>query len=204
MEILLRAVGSRFGAQFGVIRGLVLLLAIALPGCVTDTGDVEPLKADAKQAMAQGRPADALRSLRLATEFAPEDAEAFFLLGGLELKQGHLHEAEAALARAVEIDPRDPQMLTAYGHVLKQSERYADAETVLLYSLALRPGDPATLATLGEVYRLSDRPEQCAARYAQFVSLLEQRDPNTLDAREALAMRKARKYVEECGGAPAE
>lgn len=194
MEKILRAVGHGL-AFFGVVAAL---------GCASQPRDVAPLKADAKRAMAQGRPADALRSLRLATEFAPQDAEAFFLLGALELKQGNLQEAETALGRAVELDPRDPQKLTAYGHVLKQSERYADAETVLLYSLALQPGDPATLATLGEVYRLSDRPEECAARYAQFVSLLEQRDPKTLDAREALAMRKARERMKQCGGAPSE
>lgn len=177
----------------------VLFLACVAPG----PSDVEPLKADARRAVAGGNIDSALRMLQRATAAAPNDAEAFFLLGALELRAGHAEDAEAALARAVELDSRDPRVLSAHGLSLKAVERYPEAERALLHSLALRPGDAATLASLGDVYRRWGKPEKCASRYAQFVELLEQREiaaPQAA-AHHGRALEAARERMHECDSA---
>lgn len=152
----------------------LLALAGALGvACASPPDDAAPLKSQALQAAAQGRHEDALRDLRLAAHFAPDDAEAHFLIGALLLRHDRPVRAAMALERALKIDPRDPRSLTAYGLVLKILGSYDDARAALLRSLTLRPNDAPTLAALAEVHRLDGQARQCAVRYRDVLALLE-------------------------------
>lgn len=173
----------------GVVSTAALL--VALTGvlglaCASPPGDARPLKSQALHAAAHGRLEEALRDLRLAIRFAPEDAEAHFLLGALLLRHERPVGAATALERAVEIDPRDPRSLTAYGLVLKILGSYDDARAALLHSLTLRPDDAPTLAALAEVHRLDGQPRKCAARYRDMLALLEAQDSRSRRAEIAL------------------
>jgi Flp pilus assembly protein TadD len=134
-------------------------------------------------------------------ELAPDDADAHFTLGVMELRTDRVDEAEAELARAVALSPRDAKMLAAHGLALRAQKKWSAAESALLRSLLLDPGNPSTIAALGELYRLSGDPEKCAVRYEQFVWQLEQRDPNTLSESEQRALHTSRERVRECEAA---
>jgi Flp pilus assembly protein TadD len=193
-------VRTRVGAalRFAALGACALSL-----GCALGAPDVPALKSEAREAFAEGRPTDALQTLRTAVALAPDDAEAHYLLGVMALRSDRTGEAEVALARAAELAPRDARTLAAWGLALRAQKRWEEAESALVRSLLLRPGDPSTLAALGELYRLSGQPEKCAVRYEQFVWQLEQSEPQQLDPQQQRALDSARERARECAAAAA-
>jgi len=189
-------------AWVGAARGFAAIGACALSlCCALAASDVPSLKSDAREAFEEGRPTDALRTLRTAIALAPDDADAHYLLGVIALRSDRIGEAETALARAAVLAPRDARTLAAWGLALRAQRRWEEAESALVRSLLLNPGDPSAIVALGELYRLSGQPEKCATRYEQFVWQLEQIEPSQLDPQQQRALNVARDRASECAAA---
>jgi Flp pilus assembly protein TadD len=182
-------------------RLLALVIALAALGCAETAQDAPRLEERAREDFEAGRTEEAIETMRRAVELAPDDAQAHFSLGAMQLRTNRVDEAEAELARAVALAPRDAKMLAAHGLALRAQGRWSAAEDALLRSLLLQPGETSTIAALGELYRLAGEPDKCAVRYGQYVWQLEQRDAATLTPTERQGLGSARQRVRECEAA---
>jgi Flp pilus assembly protein TadD len=175
------------------------LVAFAL-GCAARP-DPHQLEASARADFEAGRVEEALAQMEQVVALAPDDADAHFTLGAMQLRADRVGEAEAELARAVELAPRDAKALAAHGLALRAQQKWSAAESAFVRSLLLDPGNPSTIAALAELYRLSGDPAKCAVRYEQFIWQLEQRDPKTLSESEQQALQSSRARAQECAAA---
>ena len=163
----------------------VCLIALALAGCVTQKR-VKQSKARTDLGSAylrEGNPPGAVQALRLATEFNPQNGEAWERLGLAYMASSALDESEASFKRALRLaGEHEGRVHYNYGMLLIRMERYADAAIQLESTLAdLTYRTPAmTLNSLGFVYykmgdqdkaiaHLSDAirrsPKMCQARF---------------------------------------
>ena len=88
----------------------------------------------AREAVAEGRFAEARRWLARASARAPDDAETAYLLGVCEQAEGHADAALAAWGKVVPPSPFATPAALARGKLLVERGRFADAETVLAAS----------------------------------------------------------------------
>ena len=181
-------------------RAAAALLALAL-GCAHTAQDAPQIAARARADFEAGRTEAAIEAMHEVVTLTPDDAQAHYALGVMQLRTNRVDLAEPELARAVALAPRDAKILAAHGLALRAQQKWSAAEDALLRSLLLEPGEPSTLAALGELYHLSGDPEKCAVRYGQYVWQLEQRDAATLSESEQRALKDARQRVSECDAA---
>jgi type IV pilus biogenesis/stability protein PilW len=166
-----------------VIR--VLLIALALTGCVTQKRVRQSqARTDLGTAyLREGNPPDAVQTLRAATVFNPRNGEAWERLGLAYMASNALDESETAFKRALRLAGNEEgRVHYNYGMLLIRMERYADAVTQLEITLAdLTYRTPSrALNSVGFVHykmgdydkaitRLSDAirrsPKMCQARF---------------------------------------
>jgi type IV pilus biogenesis/stability protein PilW len=166
-----------------VIR--VLLIALALTGCVTQKRVKQSqARTDLGTAyLREGNPPDAVQTLREATQFNPQNGEAWERLGLAYMASNALEESEGAFKRALRLAGKEEgRVHYNYGMLLVRMERYADAVTQLeatLSDLTYRTPSRA-LNSLGFVhYKMGDHdkaitrlseairrsPKMCQARF---------------------------------------
>jgi Flp pilus assembly protein TadD len=81
----------------------------------------------------------AVQHFQKAIELYPQYAEAYQLLGVMQLQTGKFAEAEPALQKATEIEPNLSTAYFALGICRNYMAKYSEAETVLLKGLELDP-----------------------------------------------------------------
>lgn len=113
-----------------------------------------------REALRQGRFADAEHWLGLALQTAPATAELMFLYGTALAQTGKRAEAIRLLTGALSAAPNDAAIINNLATVLRQSGRLDEAERHLRRGLALHPKSPDLLASTGQVLRAQQRLDQ--------------------------------------------
>jgi TolB-like protein len=109
----------------------------------------------------------ALAELALARRALPNDADAAFLTGSLQRRQGRWEEATRSLQVAADLDPGNIGIQIDCAGIYRQQRRYAEAAQILDRALALAPNDFAlarTRAVLDSTARADLRALQELAR----------------------------------------
>ena len=83
----------------------------------------------------------------------PDDAEAYYNLGTLDLRRNHLETARQHLQKALTLKPTYPQAWNNLGMIAAQQGQTAEAIHSFEQSLALRPAYLTALLNLGNLYR---------------------------------------------------
>ncbi|MBB5807575.1 tetratricopeptide (TPR) repeat protein [Saccharothrix ecbatanensis] len=104
----------------------------------------------AEALLADRRPLEALRELRVVLEAAPERASVQLLAGRAYLGSAQFKRAEAAFLKVLEFDPSDHYARFALGRTLQRQNRLTEALTQLRMAAAMNPS-PEYQEALGEV-----------------------------------------------------
>jgi tetratricopeptide (TPR) repeat protein len=105
-----------------------------------------------KQSMqAKDAPAS-LQHFQKAIDLYPNYAEAYQLMGVVNLETGKFADAEPQLAKATEIEPKLATAFFALGICRNQMAKYAEAETALARGLELDPNSPDGHYHIAEAY----------------------------------------------------
>jgi Flp pilus assembly protein TadD/peroxiredoxin len=83
----------------------------------------------------------------------PDDPEAYYNLGTLELRRNSLREARQYLERTVKLKPNYPEAWNNLGMIAGQQGQVNEAIRNFEQSLLLRPGYATALLNLGNLYR---------------------------------------------------
>ena len=102
----------------------------------------------AREAIREGRSLHALEALRQATSVAPNNADAWALLGWVHNDLGDAREADASLVRAIALDPGHLEALNTLGVIASESADPGAAIRYFEQALALDKG--AHLGCLGQ------------------------------------------------------
>ena len=138
------------------------------------TGD-RPTQTDAlfQQAVAAhraGRLDDAAAGYRRVLAANENQADAWHLLGLIQLQQGRPGDAEQPLRRALALGER-PAFWANLGNVLKETGRAADAQAAYERALALQPGAAEVWNNLASVHRALGHAGQAEAAYRRALEL---------------------------------
>ena len=104
----------------------------------------------AEALLAERRPLEALRELRVVLEAAPDQVGVQLLAGRAYLGSAQLKRAEEAFRRVLELDPSDHYARFALGRTLQRQSRLTEALTQLRMAAAMNPS-PEYQEALGEV-----------------------------------------------------
>jgi tetratricopeptide (TPR) repeat protein len=104
----------------------------------------------AEALLAERRPLEALRELRVVLEAAPDQVGVQLLAGRAYLGSAQLKRAEAAFRKVLDLDPSDHYARFALGRTLQRQSRLTEALTQLRMAAAMNPS-PEYQEALGEV-----------------------------------------------------
>jgi tetratricopeptide (TPR) repeat protein len=105
----------------------------------------------------------ALPRAKLATQLAPKNYQAWYLLGGLYVQAQRVDEGIAALERARTLNNNDPAILFLLGSAHFQKQEYEKAIAEIQAGLKIKPDVPEALFDLGNAYyKLGKFPEAIA------------------------------------------
>ncbi len=111
----------------------------------------------AQRAQARGDIAKARRHYTRATEYFPDEADAFHLLGQLEIHDRNFERGVDLLTTALKIQPNHPGFLYLLGYALFALGRPFEAAAVVEQSISLDPDDQLAKVLLANVYLRCDR-----------------------------------------------
>lgn len=129
------------------------------------------LMAEARLALLEGRPADAVAPLEQAAQLRPEDPEPSELLGNALRRLGRTDEAIAFFGRAAILSPTSPWPLIQLGQVHGLLGNYDEAIAALTQAIARRADLPVAFELLARAYSDAGRPEQAVAAWQQAATL---------------------------------
>lgn len=118
-----------------------------------------------------GRLEDADTSLQFLLVDAPDNAEAWHLLGIVRFRQGRNDEACELLQRAAELPGATPEMHNNLGAVLNAAGRLDAAVAAFERALASRPDYPDALNNLGVAYRDLRKFDAAVAAFRRAIEL---------------------------------
>ncbi|GEM_PF-3058048 len=127
------------------------------------------LRAEAEQAEAQGRSADALAAYEAAVRIAPSDAQLYLRIGLLRGKAGDFENAKKAFVRAIELQSNFAEAHYNLGLTMvggpQQVPAWKDALREFEAALALRSGYVEALNMSGVCMLESGEPAEAAKRF---------------------------------------
>ncbi len=109
----------------------------------------------------------AAESFKQVVASKPDNAEGYYNLGTLSLRQKDFAGARTYLEQALKLRPKYPEAWNNLGMIAAQDGRPGEAIRNFQQSLLLRPGYPTALLNLGNVYRRQGdfaRAEDCLRR----------------------------------------
>lgn len=107
---------------------------------------------------------DATEQLQLATELAPEHANAWHHLGEALAAEGRMDEADAAFRRAVELNPLNQVALSHLGHTSAATGREEEAVGYLSQAAQSFRGASTAAISLVDMYRTLGHYEEALAQ----------------------------------------
>ncbi len=105
-----------------------------------------------KQRMQANDVSGSLQHFQKAIDLYPNYAEAYQLMGVVNLETGKFADAEPQLAKATEIEPKLTTAFFALGICRNQMAKYAEAETALARGLELEPNSADGHYHIAEAY----------------------------------------------------
>lgn len=105
-----------------------------------------------KQSMQANDAPASLRHFQKAIDLYPNYAEAYQLMGVVNLETGKFADAEPQLAKATEIEPKLANAYFALGICRNQMAKYAEAEVALSHGLELAPDSADGHYHIAEAY----------------------------------------------------
>jgi len=137
----------------------------------------------ALQALEQGRPAEAEKSIRAAMSISPRDDRLLHLLGVSLIRQQREEEAIEPLQKAISLNRRDAEYHNALGCALRNSGRVSEGVESLQRAVKLDPGLQDAHFNLGQGYqRLGD-----FARAQETFRLVQRQNPADVEVIAALS-----------------
>ena len=130
-----------------------------------------------------GVPMDAVRTIKLAIERAPNEPNYRRNLGEFYRRLGRLPEAQQQFSAALALRPDDAELLTVSGVVLAQMGQLDGALEMGRRAAQANPRSAPTQMVLGMIMEQLHRPAEARAHFEMALSL----DPNFAPARQALA-----------------
>ena len=104
-------------------------------------------------------------------EFAPQDAESWFMVGTLYGRLGRFVEAETALRKAMNLRPGLTQTYLNLGHALELQAKFAEAEECYRHALTLKADLVEAHNALGRLDHSRGDLRAALAHYQQAVQL---------------------------------
>ncbi|MBC7541916.1 MAG: tetratricopeptide repeat protein [Candidatus Sericytochromatia bacterium] len=114
------------------------------------------------QATHPGLPARTMATLQNRTKNHPDDGDALFHLGVLQVVTGAPGDAAATFAKATRVRPQDAYAYAYQGFALLESGAAKSAEVPLQMALKLDPKHPFATWALGQVYYRQGNRQQAA------------------------------------------
>jgi len=120
-----------------IIRPAFFVLMLFFAGCGADISDRDRRQSDLRYANAyelwqnQHDILGAIRNLVRAVELNPGNADAYYLLGTIQLTRGEVTEAEKHLKEALRIRGKFPEALNSLAVLYIHQKRYDEAEKLL-------------------------------------------------------------------------
>lgn len=127
--------------------------------------------AEAKLALLDSRPADAVAPLQAASQLRPEEAEPIQLLGSALRRLGNFDEAIRFLTDAAQRNPKSPWPLIQLGQLYLQLGDTDRAAESLTQAINRRADLPLAFDLLAQTYLAAGRPAQAASVWGQAVKL---------------------------------
>jgi Flp pilus assembly protein TadD len=138
--------------------------ANSAPSPLTST-NIAALTRLASAQIAQGRLADAERTLQRVLSGTPQDTASLALLGQVRFRQDRWDEALDALSRAAQLNPQDSETLTYLGLTLIRKGLREPAEATLWRAVQLAPTNDMAHYNLAALYVAQRPPLVELARY---------------------------------------
>ena len=102
---------------------------------------------------------------------APQNSEAYQLLGIAFFSKGMWQEARKNLEQALALNPKSPGIHRDLGRVYTQTNDYGSAQAAFDRALALEPQEPLNYLYLGELYEKQDDLRAAAGAYLNALNL---------------------------------
>lgn len=118
-----------------------------------------------------GDPVGAAALYRESLERAPDNAEAWHLLGVALAQTGQTLPAIEAFGRAIALKPDHAEAHGNLGTVLQAADRFAESEKALRAAVSLAPRTPAFHYNLGNLLLATRRPHAAAEAYRAAIRL---------------------------------
>jgi len=115
--------------------------------------------------------AGSMQHFQKAIELYPQYAEAYQLMGALQLQSGKLPEAESDFQKATDLEPNLTRAYFALGMCRNYLAKYPEAETALLKGLELDPQSPDGHYELAKTYWNLQRWQDSETHAQKAVSL---------------------------------
>jgi Flp pilus assembly protein TadD len=140
--------------------------------------DVAPLLLKGTVLLELDEPKAAVDALRVATQFAPDDHDAWSQLGIALMTDGQLASAAEAFRTAVRLNPKNVGAMIDLGNVLYMAGHCAEALESLEQASRLRPGDLGILRNLAGMYVSAGRTSFALAKLHEILEF----NPNDVAA----------------------
>lgn len=126
---------------------------------------------DVRRLLAGNRHSEARDLCQQICDAAPQDVEAWYLLGAIHGMLEDYPAAEVCCKKALAIQPGTPALHRNLAIALLRQDKIQDAEKSLRDALTLRPEFVAALLDLAEVVHAQDNHTEAAGLYRQVVEL---------------------------------
>jgi tetratricopeptide (TPR) repeat protein len=140
MKNLRPAFASRLG-----IATLTLALLATLPACGGKEQRLAEHLQKGKELVAAGDLVKARVELKNVLQIDPKKAEAYFVIGDIEQRQGAIEKAYANFSKVVELDPANLPAVARLARIYLMAGDATKAEEAVNKVLAAKPDDPETL-----------------------------------------------------------
>ena len=145
------------------IGSAVVLLALCLAGCGGPEEKKAKFYAKAKELYAGGDTVKARLEVKNAIQIDPKFAEAYYLLGQIEQKDGNFRGAFGAFSKAIELNPELTAAHVEVGRLYLLSGAADKALEKARAALAQDPANPEALMLQGSVFMAQKKPKEAAA-----------------------------------------
>lgn len=125
--------------------------------------------------------ADALKSAETATKLEPENAEAWLILGDVNLRAGKYRSAIKSLKRASELDPTNASVENTMGMVAYKDGKLDEAVTHLRRALIRQRRYPSAMRNLAFILMEQEKWSDASRIFAGLTALVKD-DPDIFDA----------------------